>query len=90
MSFILWKTQQAELSMFLKVQSYSPDEKIFHHLMVKDWTKVNLLLRHGRVSPNDLEKTYGQTLMHVSLFVFPGLVSFRAEADRSLTLAESD
>lgn len=89
-SFILWKTQQAELSMLLKVRNYSPDEKIFHHLMVKDWTKVELLIQQERVSPNDVERVYGQTLMHVSPLFLSGIVSFfTAEADRWSTLAES-
>ena len=90
MSLLLWKTQQVELSMLLTVRNYSPDEKIFQHLMIKDWTKVELLIRHDRVSPNDLDTAYGQTLMHVSLFLFFGLISFfRAETNGSLPLIES-
>lgn len=73
-SLLLWKTQQAELSMLLKVRNYSQDEKIFQYLGVKDWTKVELLIRHDRVSPNDLNSTYGQTLMHVSLFHLSSLI----------------
>ena len=89
MSLLLWKTQQAELSMLLTVRNYSPDEKIFQHLMIKDWTKVQLLIRHDRVSPNDLETAYGQTLMHVSLLFFGLINSFRVETYGSLLLLES-
>ena len=73
-SLLFWKTQQAELSILLKVRNYSQDEKIFQYLGVKDWTKVEFLIRHDRVSPNDLESAYGQTLMHVSLFHLCSLI----------------
>ena len=73
-SLLIWKTQQAELSTLLKVRNYSQDEKIFRYLEIKDWTKVELFIRHNRVSPNDLDSTYGQTLMHVSLFHLSSLI----------------
>ena len=89
-SLLLWKTQKAELSMLLKVRNYSQDEKIFQHLGVKDWTKVELLIRHDRVSPNDLESAYGQTLMHVSLFHLSSLMgSFKLHTNYSPPAVES-
>ena len=89
-SLLLWKTQQAELSMLLKVRNYSQDGKIFRYLGVKDWTKVELLIRHDRVSPNDLEPEYGQTLMQVSLFHLSSFMdSFKVQANCSLPLVGS-
>ena len=89
-SLLLWKRQQAELSMLLKIRNYSQDEKIFQYLAIKDWTKVEYLIRHDRVSPNDLESTYGQTLIHVSLFHLSSFIeSFKLTLTAPYLLVES-
>lgn len=63
-SLFVWR-KQGSLTVSLAVRTFTKDWRLFHYIGSGDLASVKFLIRHKRVSPNDVEIICGRTALHV-------------------------